>query len=316
MSTPFIHPLADVQSQHIGDATRIWQYVVVLGQARIGAGCNICSHCFIENDVVIGDRVTVKCGVQIWDGVQLDDDVFVGPNVTFTNDKFPHSNNRDFQVLPTRIEQGASIGANATILPGLTIGRNALVAAGSVVTRSVPFNSIVRGNPARIVGYVDTESSPMPSAGEVKQGPALPGAPRALRARGAALLTLPRVVDLRGALTFGEIGAHLPFEPKRFFVVHDVPSREVRGEHAHKKLHELLICLKGNCSVMVDDGRHRDEVVLDSPTVALHVPPGLWQVHYKYSPDALLLSLCSELYDGDDYIRNYNDFLKLSETDE
>ena len=315
MSMPFIHPLADVQSQHIGEATRIWQYVVVLGGARIGAGCNICSHCFIENDVVIGDRVTIKCGVQVWDGVHLGDDVFIGPNVTFTNDKFPHSNNRGFTVLPTRIEEGASIGANATILPGLTIGRNALVAAGSVVTRSVPFNSIVRGNPARIVGYVDTEASAKPSAKEGGPAPARPGTPRPLRARGAALLTLPSVVDLRGALTFGEIGAHLPFEPKRFFVVHDVPSREVRGEHAHKALHELLICLKGSCSVMVDDGRHRDEVVLDSPTTALHVPPRLWRVHYKYSPDALLLSLCSEIYDGDDYIRDYNDFLKLSETD-
>ena len=307
MSMPFIHPLADVQSANIGAATRIWQYVVVLAGARIGAGCNICSHCFVENDVTIGDRVTIKCGVQVWDGVHLGDDVFVGPNVTFTNDKFPHSRNPAFELLPTRIESGASIGANATILPGLTIGRNSLVAAGSVVTRSVPFNAVVRGNPARIVGYVDAKLSADDPAQRAQ-----PGAPRALRAKGAALLTLPKVVDLRGALTFGELGAQLPFEPKRFFVVYDVPSREVRGEHAHKRLHELLICLKGSCAVMVDDGTYRDEVVLDAPTTALHVPPGLWRVHYKYSPDAMLLSLCSEPYDADDYIRDYNDFLKLN----
>ena len=306
MSMPSIHHLADVRSEHIGEATRIWQYVVVLAGARIGAGCDICSHCFIENDVTIGDRVTIKCGVQLWDGVHLGDDVFVGPNVTFTNEKFPHSDNPAFELLPTRIESGASIGANATILPGLTIGRNALVAAGAVVTRSVPFNAVVRGNPARIVGYADAKLY----AGDIAQR-AQPGASRALRAKGAALLTLPKVVDLRGTLTFGELGAQLPFEPKRFFVVYDVPSREVRGEHAHKRLHELLICLKGSCAVMVDDGTYRDEVVLDSPTTALHVPPGLWRVHYKYSPDAMLLSLCSEAYDADDYIRDYNDFLKL-----
>ena len=308
MNDTFIHPLADVQSRHIGPATRIWQYVVVLPQARIGAECNVCSHSFIENDVVIGDRVTIKCGVQLWDGLRVGDDVFIGPNVTFTNDAFPRSKKHEAALLQTCIEVGASIGANATILPGLTIGRNSMIAAGAVVTRSVPPNAVVRGNPARIMGYVDAVTSP------VESGPVLPrpGVQRELRASGAVLLALPKVVDLRGALTFGEIGTHLPFEPKRFFVVYDVPSREVRGEHAHKRLHELLICLKGSCSVMVDDGRQRDEVVLDSPTIALHVPPGLWRVHYKYSPDAMLLSLCSDPYDADDYIRDYNEFLALA----
>ena len=308
MNDAFIHPLADVQSRHIGPATRIWQYVVVLPQARIGTECNVCSHSFIENDVVIGDRVTIKCGVQLWDGLRVGDDVFIGPNVTLTNDAFPRSRKHEAAPLQTCIEEGASIGANATILPGLTIGRNSMIAAGAVVTRSVPPNAVVRGNPAWIMGYVDAVPSP------VGLGPVLPrpGVRRELRASGAELLALPKVIDLRGALTFGEIGAHLPFEPKRFFVVYDVPSREVRGEHAHKRLHELLICLKGSCSVMVDDGRQRDEVVLDSPTIALHVPPGLWRVHYKYSPDAMLLSLCSDPYDADDYIRDYNEFLALA----
>ena len=139
MST-FIHPLSDVQSKNIGDNTRIWQFVVVLPDAKIGKDCNICSHCFIENNAVIGDRCTVKCNVQIWDGITLEDDVFVGANVTFCNDRHPKSHNKDFKLEPVLVKKGASIGANATILPGVTIGENAMIAAGSVVTRDVEAN--------------------------------------------------------------------------------------------------------------------------------------------------------------------------------
>lgn len=146
-----IHPSSDVQSRQIGEGTRIWQYVVVLPGAVIGRDGNICSHCLIENDVVVGDRVTIKCGVQLWDGVVLEDDVFVGPNVTFTNDRLPRSRNAAAQLLPTRVRKGASIGANATILPGLTIGEHAMVGAGAVVTKDVPPHTLVVGNPARAV---------------------------------------------------------------------------------------------------------------------------------------------------------------------
>jgi UDP-2-acetamido-3-amino-2,3-dideoxy-glucuronate N-acetyltransferase len=147
----FIHPSADVQSKQIGEGTRIWQFVVVLPGAVIGRDGNICSHCFIENQVVVGDRVTVKCGVQLWDGVTLEDDVFVGPNATFTNDLAPRSRNAAAQLLPTLVKKGASIGANATILPGLTIGEGAMVGAGAVVTKDVPSRTLVVGNPARVV---------------------------------------------------------------------------------------------------------------------------------------------------------------------
>jgi UDP-2-acetamido-3-amino-2,3-dideoxy-glucuronate N-acetyltransferase len=147
----FIHPSSDVQSKQIGEGTRIWQYVVVLPGAAVGRDCNICSHCFIENKVIVGDRVTVKCGVQLWDGVTLEDDVFVGPNATFTNDLLPRSRNSAAQLLPTVVKKGASIGANATILPGLTIGEGAMVGAGAVVTKDVPPRAMVVGNPARIV---------------------------------------------------------------------------------------------------------------------------------------------------------------------
>jgi acetyltransferase-like isoleucine patch superfamily enzyme len=145
----FVHPLADVQTENIGAGTRIWQFVVVLPDANIGADVNICSHCFIENDVVIGDRVTIKNGVQLWDGLRIEDDVFIGPNVTFTNDRYPRSRNREVDLLRTVVNKGASIGAGAVICPGITIGAGAMVGAGSVVVRDVAAGATVLGNPAR-----------------------------------------------------------------------------------------------------------------------------------------------------------------------
>jgi acetyltransferase-like isoleucine patch superfamily enzyme len=147
----FIHPSSDVQADRIGEGTRVWQYVVILPGAVIGRDCNICSHCFIENKVSVGDRVTVKCGVQLWDGVILENDVFIGPNVTFANDRFPRSRNTAAILLQTFVKKGASIGANATILPGLVIGEGSMVGAGAVVTKDVPARSLVVGNPARVV---------------------------------------------------------------------------------------------------------------------------------------------------------------------
>lgn len=149
---PLLHPLADVQSPHIGQRTRVWQFSVVLAGARIGADCNINAQVFIENDVRIGDRVTVKCGVQLWDGLTVEDDVFIGPNVTFTNDPTPRSKRYPVSFQRTLIERGASIGANATILGGLRIGAGALIGAGSVVTRDVPAGELWVGNPARSRG--------------------------------------------------------------------------------------------------------------------------------------------------------------------
>lgn len=143
----FIHPLADVSSDKIGSGTKIWQYCVVLKNATIGCKCNICSHCFIENDVVIGNNVTIKCGVQIWDGISIEDNVFVGPNVTFCNDRYPVSGNKHFILERTIIKQGVSIGANATILPGIIIGEKAIIGAGALVTKDVlPEERIISKN--------------------------------------------------------------------------------------------------------------------------------------------------------------------------
>lgn len=144
-----IHHLADVQSKNIGKGTTIWQFCVILKDAIIGENCNINCNVFIENDVKIGDNVKIKPGVQIWDGITIEDDVFIGPNVTFTNDLFPRSKNKTFDLKRTLIKKGVSIGANATLLAGITIGENTLIGAGSVVTKDVPANEIWMGNPAK-----------------------------------------------------------------------------------------------------------------------------------------------------------------------
>lgn len=146
-----IHPLADVQSMQIGTGTRVWQYAIILKGARLGSNCNICAQTVIENDVVLGNNVTVKCGVQLWDGLRIGNDVFIGPNVTFCNDKYPQSGNQAFQCLQTIVEDGVSIGANATILPGVRLGRECIVGAGAVVTHDVLPKTTVIGNPAKVL---------------------------------------------------------------------------------------------------------------------------------------------------------------------
>lgn len=302
----FVHERGVVEpGARIGTGTRVWAFAHVLGGAVIGRDCNLCDHTFVENDVVIGDRVTIKCGVQVWDGVRLGDDVFVGPNVTFTNDLFPRSKQYPEKFAQTQVRQGASIGANATILAGLEIGQGAMVGAGAVVTKNVPPYAIVVGNPAAIRGYVtDRDRRPSQPPGTAAQRPQL-------AVPGVEVLDLPLVNDLRGDLIFGQVGKGLPFEPKRFFTVSHVPSREIRGEHAHRRLHQLLICVAGTVSVMVDDAKSRDTVVLDRPNRAVHIPPMVWASQYHYSPDATLLVLASDVYDAADYIRSYDEFLEL-----
>ncbi|MBL4287576.1 acyltransferase [Vibrio fluvialis] len=151
----FIHPLSDVQSSSIGEGTRIWQFSVILKGAKIGQDCNICAHTLIENDVLIGNHVTIKSGVYIWDGVTIEDNVFIGPCVTFTNDKQPRSKVYPEKFPNMLIKQNASIGANVTLLPGITIGKYAMIGAGSVVTKDVPDYAVVVGNPAKIVRFLE-----------------------------------------------------------------------------------------------------------------------------------------------------------------
>lgn len=311
MSDVQIHPSSDVQSKEIGEGTRVWQYCVIFPDAKIGKNCNICAQVLIEGDVVVGDNVTIKSGVQLWDGVRIEDGVFIGPNVTFTNDPFPRSKKYPENFLETVVGARASIGANATILPGIQIGSEAMIGAGAVVTKNVPPHAIVKGNPGVITGYIDAFQSLIRFDSPVDGDSATNES--SLGVGGCVLYQLPFVHDMRGDLSVVEYEKHIPFVPQRCFWVFDVPSTEIRGEHAHKTLHEYLICLKGSISVVLDDGVVRKELVLDRANVGLYLPPKVWRVHYKYSQDAILLAFASAPYDPSDYIRSYEEFMTYLE---
>ena len=305
MSDIKIHKNAIVETNNIGDGTRVWAFAHILPGAVIGSDCNICDHVFIENDVIIGDRVTVKSGVQLWDSITINDDVFIGPNATFTNDRFPRSKQYLEKYPRTVIHKGASIGANSTVLPGIKIGRNAMVGAGAVVINDVPPHAVVVGNPARITGY-------SPTLKPVSQDKSpLPGSRVGLSVQGVELIELPLILDMRGNLSVGEYSEHLPFLPRRYFLVFDVPTKDVRGEHAHKELEQFLVCVKGSCAIVVDDGEVRAEITLDRPNLGLYLPPMIWGIQYKFTRDAVLLVLASDIYKAEDYVRDYEDFLTL-----
>lgn len=307
-NSAFLHPNALVETEHVGEGSRIWAFAHILPGARIGRDANVCDHVFVENDVVIGDRVTIKSGVQLWDGIRVEDDVFVGPNASFANDPFPRSKRRPDSFQTTVLGEGCSIGAGATVLGGVVVGKEAMVGAGAVVTRDVPPFAIVAGNPARIRGYVDAAriadlSPPPPPFAAVDGAPA--------EGDGARLIAMHGAEDIRGRLAAGEVGAELPFVPQRVFLVYDVPSIEVRGEHAHHTLEQLLVCVHGALSVVVDDGERRVEYRLDDPTKALYIPPRTWGIQYAYSRDAVLMVLASDAYDADEYIRDYDEFIQI-----
>jgi len=200
----------------------------------------------------------------------------------------------------------AIIGAHATVLPGVTVGHEATVGAGAVVTHEVPAGAIVVGNPACVIGF--NEGSP--SASVFSKPPADIGVVRT-RVRGVTLHRLPYVLDPRGLLTFGEIPEQVPFEVKRYFVVFGVCREDIRGEHAHRELHQFLVCVHGSCHLTADDGSNREDFVLDSPSIGVHLPPMVWGVQHKYTPDAVLLVFASHRYDPADYIRNYYEFVEL-----
>ncbi|TPJ30632.1 WxcM-like domain-containing protein [Mesorhizobium sp. B2-8-3] len=302
----FVHDRGICESTRVGNGTRVWAFAHVLPGAVIGANCNICDHVFIENDVSVGDDVTIKSGVQLWDGVRLGNRVFVGPNATFTNDRFPRSKHYPEQFLQTVVEDGASVGANATILPGITIGRQAMIGAGAVVTKNVPANAVVVGNPAVIVGY---QTGPQVEPVMTQAAPGAAGDRMALGVGGCELWRLPHFSDLRGELAPLEFGHNLPFKPLRSFLVYGVRSDKVRGEHAHRQCQQFLIATHGRLSVVVDDGHDRKEVSLADPSVGLYLPPGVWGIQYKFQPDTVLLVMASHPYDASDYIRDYSDFL-------
>ena len=284
---------------HIGANTSIGPYCHVYPGVFIGDNTVLADRVTVGPRVRIGSNVDVAAGVHLDGDLELHDGVAVGPNTAVIGPSPGRSRSQ------TVVNRGASIGANATIEAGVTIGAYATVAAGTVVTRDVPPYATVEGNPAQIVGY---ESSPQFEVTRHLRTSEIDDSAFPIALGKATLLRYPRVDDIRGSLTFGEVGVQLPFAPLRYFLVYGVPTREVRGEHAHHTLHELVVCVSGECAIAIDDGYIRAETVLDRPDVALHIPPKVWRSHYNYSLQAVLLSLCSEPYDEDDYIRSYDLF--------
>jgi serine acetyltransferase len=269
--------------------------------AIIGAGCRIVRYVSVGNDVELGDRVTIRPGAYIGRGARIGNDVWVDPNATLVEgDSADTSRERIF------IERGVHIGANATILPGITVGRDAKVLPGAVVTRNVPPLAIVAGNPAVITGYMGAHNERRERDLSI---PSEQAGSRRTRVSGVTLHRLPSAADMRGQLAFGEVYRHIPFEIKRLFFVYAVPNTEVRGEHAHYKLHQFILCVHGRCSLMVDDGTAREEFILDEPTIGVHLPPLVWGVQYKHTPDAVQVVMASDYYDAADYIRTYEEFL-------
>ncbi len=276
------------------------RFAFVASGARIGADSVVGPHAYVGPLAVVGDRCTVESGAHLCRGTTLEDDVGIGANAAFS------AGPPGLETAATVVRKGAWIGANASIGAGIVIGAKALVRPGAVVTRSVPPGAIVEGNPATIVGYVDTLPGPVaplhklssPTRATVETTPV----------EGVTVHHFPIIPDLRGNLSVGEFERQIPFTPQRYFLVFGVPSREVRGEHAHRLCHQFLICLRGSCAVVADDGANRIEVVLDSPDRGLYLPPMVWGIQYKYTADAMLLVFASHHYDAGDYIRDYADF--------
>jgi len=243
----------------------------------------------IDPSVRLHHRVVVEAGVQIDAGVifaELGDQII-------------------------RVGAKAMIGAGAVIGAGVEIGTGAILDPGTVVLTHVPPNAIVQGNPARIIGYahgagtrVAPTSRRFPKIATRKAIEIEP-----LGVSDCAVYLMPKIVDLRGALSVGEFTRELPFLPQRYFMVFDVPSEELRGEHAHHACHQFLVCVHGSCQALVDDGTRRAEITLDDPTIGLYMPPMIWGTQYRYSRDALLLVFASHVYDPADYIREYPNFL-------
>ncbi len=276
------------------------QWALGTGQPPAPGGAAVDPFARIHPQVAVPDDAVIKSGAYLHEGVLLGAGCVIGPNVAFV-DPLPGAS------APTVVGPQAWIGANATIHSGITIAAKAVVRPGAVVTRSVPPSAIVDGAPAAIVGYVGVATS-APQAASVPASP-VKAAVEPTPVPGVNVHHLPLVHDLRGNLTVGEFERQIPFVARRYFMVFGVPNREVRGEHAHVECHQFLVCARGDCAVIVDNGRDKAEVLLDAPNKGLHLPPMTWGIQYKHSSDAVLLVFASHYYDPADYIREYADFL-------
>ena len=257
----------------------------------------------MSNQDFIDSSAIIMPGAYIGLDVIIEDKVTIGPNAVILG-----KDDNNATTAAAAIRASAVIGANATVLAGVIVGIRALVKPGSVVTRSVPPLAIVEGNPAIITGYVSTAMSIAENQGKDKKE-----STKYSKVNNVTLSNLTLVSDLRGNLSVGEFEKNIPFKPNRYFLVFDVPTAETRGEHAHKVCKQFLVCIKGSCNVVADDGVNREEFVLDSPAKGLYLPPMIWGIQYHYSHDACLLVFASEYYDSADYIRDYDQFIAAVE---
>jgi UDP-2-acetamido-3-amino-2,3-dideoxy-glucuronate N-acetyltransferase len=297
--TAALHPTAVFPEGIDAPDVGLGAFSVVQSGASLGSRCLLGPQVVVESGAILGDDVVVRGQVLLPGGLTVGDRVLIGQHATFIE----HRDASDARPTRTGQEIGpdATIGANSTILGGITIGRNATVGAGAVVTHDVPPNAIVVGNPARIVGYAGG-TTPIDSSGPDAVVPVS-------RVPGVELRKLMRATDLRGSLIAANFAKDLPFLPRRAFVVFDVSSKHIRGAHAHRACEQFLICLSGSLTCVVDDGDARQEVVLDRPDIGLHMPAMIWGTQYNYTEDARLLVFASHEYDPDDYIRDYDEFL-------
>ena len=259
----------------------------------------------IATDVVIPPDAAIAQGVVIQSHTLLAARMEIGANVTIERGVIFAEGGAH----PIRLAAQVRIGAGSVIGPTVEIGWGAQILPGSVVLTSVPANAVVSGNPAQIVGY--TQAVTGDGASGLTIDPAAnrqSSGPRDLMVGGAAIYQMPKFNDLRGSLTVGELGKGFPFAPQRYFIVFDVPSQELRGEHAHKSCEQFLICVRGSCRALLDDGTRRNEVVLDRPEIGLYMPAMVWGTQYRYTRDAVLFVFASQGYDASDYIRTYDEF--------
>lgn len=285
MANNNIHP-----SVTMGAGCQIHASAVVGAGVRMGDDVHLGPGVVLEGPCAIGDRCVLEAGSVVGPGTAEDSGDLV-------------------------IEQDARLAAGAIVRGALVVAGGARVQAGAVVQRSVPPHAIVAGNPAQIIGYVPSFGGEGTDATAATGGVFPNIGAIATRVRGVTLHRLPRILDLRGNLSVGEFGRSVPFDPKRYFLVFGVPNAEIRGEHAHRTCKQFLVCARGSCSVVADDGSNREEFALDDPAVALYLPPLTWGIQYKYSADAVLLVFASEFYDNAEYIRDYAEFQRLAQGD-
>lgn len=283
--------------------------------ASVREGCRIADYCVVGRNAMLNAYVSMRQRSRVLEGASIaahtviGERAFISVGVGFADDNRFGRGTAEQASRPHVIHEGAMIGVNATLLPGVHIGREAMVAAGAVVTRDVPAYAIVKGNPARIGGYVGDSVVDVHAATVLPKGEKI----TPLGVGKASLHRLDTFRDLRGSLSVGEFERDLPFTPQRHFVVYDVPSKDVRGGHAHKTCGEFLICVKGSLQTRLTDGKNAVDVALSSPDIGLYLPCGVWGAQYKFSADAVLLVFASHPYDPADYIRDYDEYLGFVE---